>query len=289
MIQYNEVNISRILNPTSIDLGEYVINPYKGCAFACLYCYVRSNKVTSKEKRAWGTYVDVRLNAPERLEKEILLRKPKCVLLGSTTDCFQPIEEKYGLTKKILEILNTRKVFYSILTRSPLITEYVSLLNKGFCRRIYFTINNLPLALKAVLEPKSPSYETRFKAIGHLLENDIPVIPYFSPFLPWISDGKEMFAKFSQARSIEFEGLNFNLANIDQVMEAIYSVYPELKSKYETLRADKHFYENTWENIRKELGKSAISAKKSYNIHIHHFGDYFKNEYAKTPKIEDRG
>lgn len=288
-IRYNEVNISRILNPTSIDLGDYVINPYKGCAFGCLYCYVRSNKVTSKEKREWGTYVDVRINAPERLEKEIQLRKPKCVLLGSTTDCFQSIEEKYRLTKKILEILNKHKVFYSILTRSPLIAECVLLLNQGFCRSIYFTVNDITTSSKAALEPKSPSFELRYKAIDKLLENKIPVIPYLSPYLPWISSGQELFTRFPQAKAIEFEGLNFNLANIDPVMAAIYSVYPELKSKYETLRTDKHFYEQTWESIRKDLGKYAIAAKKSYNIYIHRFGDYFKNKYANKRREKSEG
>ena len=279
MIQYNEVKISRILNPTSIDLGEYVINPYKGCEFSCLYCYVRSNRVTSREARPWGSYVDIRINAPQQLEQEIALRKPKCVLLGSTTDCFQPIEAKYGLTRKLLEILNKHNIFYSILTRSPIITEYVPLLNKGFCKGIYFTVNNMTRELKAVLEPKSPSYEARFKVINQLLENGIPVTPYFSPVLPWISDTGVAFGLALKAKSIEFEGLNFNLANIGDVMQAIRSVYPQFKSNFERMQKDKVFYESVWESVRKEIVDGAIKAKKSYNVYIHRFGDYFKNTY----------
>lgn len=282
MIQYNEIQISRILNPTSIDLGEYVINPYKGCEFSCLYCYVRSNRVTSREARPWGSYVDIRVNTPQQLEKEIALKKPRCVLLGSTTDCFQPIEAKYRLTHQVLEILNKHKVYYSILTRSPYAAEYIFLFKEGFCKKIYFTVNNMLPDLKAGLEPKSPSYEARFKAIEKLLENHIPVIPYFSPFLPWISDGKAMFRRFPGAQAVEFEALNFNLANIEEVLEAIYLVYPDLKKNYEKIRADKKFYEETWEGIRKELVQEAIKAKKSYNIYIHRFGDYFKNTYKSA-------
>ncbi|MBU1062350.1 MAG: hypothetical protein KJ952_06515, partial [Candidatus Omnitrophica bacterium] len=130
MPEFKTVKISRILNPTSIDLGEYVINPYMGCEFACLYCYVRFNKVISRKKDPWGTYVDIRVNAPKLLEKELLLKKPSSVLLGSTTECFQDIEKKYKITKQILEILNRYKVYFTILTRSTYLREYIGLLNK---------------------------------------------------------------------------------------------------------------------------------------------------------------
>ncbi|MBI5416817.1 radical SAM protein [Candidatus Poribacteria bacterium] len=177
MIKTNEVNIKQILNPTSIDLGEYVINPFMGCEFACLYCYVRSNRVTSKRNKPWGEYVDIRINAPEQLEKELQLKKPHTVLLGSTTECFQPVEAKYEITKKILEILNDNKIFYVILTRSPYILNYLDLLKKGFCKKIYFTINNFSQEYKSKLEPKSPQFELRVTAINTLLDAGIPVIP----------------------------------------------------------------------------------------------------------------
>ncbi|MBI4650883.1 radical SAM protein, partial [Candidatus Desantisbacteria bacterium] len=71
MFEINEVEIQRILNPTSINLGEYVINPYMGCEYSCLYCYVKSNRIMSKKGKAWGTFLDVRINAPLLLEKEL--------------------------------------------------------------------------------------------------------------------------------------------------------------------------------------------------------------------------
>jgi DNA repair photolyase len=279
LIAISEVKIARILNPTSIDLGDYVINPYKGCEFSCLYCYVRSNRTTSRETRPWGSYVDVRFNAPERLEKEIALRKPQCVLLGSTTECFQPVEKRYGISRQILEILNRQSVSYVILTRSPLIAEYTPLLREGFCKKIYFTVNNFPLALKAQLEPKSPGFELRFEAINKLLDAGVSVTPYFSPILPWITDMGRAFEKFPKAEGVEGEGLNFNLINIADVIAAIGQVYPELKDNYKRLVADKEFFDMTWRGIRKEFVSQAAQAKKSYNIYIHQFGDYFKNKY----------
>lgn len=280
MIEYKEVKISRILNPTSIDLGEYVINPFMGCEYSCLYCYVRSNKVTSKRLGKWGEYVDIRINAPLLLEKELISKKPKCVLLGSTTDCFQPVENKYKITARILEILNKHRVYYNILTRSPDIAEYMDLLKQGFCKKIYFTINNIAPELKNKLEPKSPGFESRFKAINKMLDENISVVPYFSPILPWLSDFKGIFTLFQKSDSVEFESLNMNLVNITDIISEITSFYPDLKPRYEKLLHDKTFYDSFWASVKKDIIREAISAKKNYNMHIHNFGNYFNNKYT---------
>jgi DNA repair photolyase len=280
MTEFKPVKISRILNPTSIGLGEYVINPYMGCEYSCLYCYVRRNKVISRKKEPWGTYVDIRVNAPKLLEKEILLKRPSCVLLGSTTECFQPIEKKYKITKKILEVLNRYGVYYSILTRSTYAQEYIDLLSKGFCKSIYFTINKMAEPLKMKLEPKSPPYEERVKAIYKLLDSGIDVVPYFSPLLPWVSDFKSSFAKFPNIKSVEFEGLNFRVINIKNIIGVVSSVYPRLKPGYERLARDKDYYGRFWQEIKKSIKEEAIKAKKYYNIYIHPFGSYFTNAYT---------
>ncbi|HQP91290.1 MAG TPA: radical SAM protein [Candidatus Omnitrophota bacterium] len=279
MTEYKDVDVSRILNPTAIDLGEYVINPYRGCEFSCLYCYVRSNKTALGDGRPWGSYVDSRINCVQQLEKELRVKKPKSVLLGSTTECFQPIEKEKGLSKKILEVLNENGIYYSILTRSPLIAEYADLLSKGYCKKIYFTVNSMDDKLKSVLEPKSPGFEIRFKAIEELAGHHIPVIPYFSPVLPWISDFGPVFERFKSINMIELEGLNFNLANINDIFKAIFSAFPDLEGSYQRLLEDRVFYEDTWNDVRKNAVSCAIRNKKSYNIYIHKFGSYFENKY----------
>lgn len=279
MTEFSEVKITRILNPTSIDLGEYVINPFMGCEFSCLYCYVRSNRVISRKNKPWGEYVEIRINAPELLEKEIQIKKPKVVLLGSTTECFQPIEAKYQLTKRLLGVLHKYEVEYVILTRSPYIQEYLSLLKEGFCRKIYFTINRIIPEFKLKLEPGSPGFDLRDKAVNLLLDEGLPVIPYFSPLLPWISDINNIFLKFEKAESIEFECLNFSLQNIQEIINRIGLVDPILKLKYEKMLSERLFYAQTWQAVKKDIEKQAETAKKKYNIYIHNFGDYFKNKY----------
>lgn len=281
MLNVKAVKVTRILNPTSIDLGEYVINPYMGCEFACLYCYVRYNKVISRKQKPWGSYVDIRINAPKLLEKELLKKKPKDVLLGSTCECFQPAESKYRITRNILEVLNRYGIYYTILTRSPDITEYIRLLSKGFLRNIYFTINNMPKTLKNILEYKSPSFKQRTDAIKQLLDNGITVTPYFSPLLPGISDIEKCFYEFSFSRTIEFEGLNFRLGNIDQIIGSIGECFPSLKSDYLAMVKDKKFYDSVWRNTEDKIIKQAKKTKKRYNIYIHNFAGYFENQYSR--------
>lgn len=280
MVEFNEVKIKRILNPTSIDLGEYVINPFMGCEFSCLYCYVRSNRVISRKNKPWGEYVDIRINAPELLEKEIASKKPKVVLLGSTTECFQPVERKYRLTGKILEILNKHKVYYVILTRSPYILDYLALLKSGFCSKVYFTVNKFSPEFKHRLEPKSPAFDLRDNTVNVLLDKGIPVVAYFSPLLPWISDIKDLFLRFEKIDAVEFECLNFNLKNINDIIDNIARVSPSLKAKYQKMLTDKQFYNLTWKKIEEDIKSEAVLAKKKYNIFIHSFGDYFKNKYV---------
>lgn len=279
MLEINEVTINRILNPTSIDLGEYVINPYRGCEFSCLYCYVRSNKVVRKREKPWGTYVDVRKNSPDLLEKEVLEKKPKVVLLGSTTECFQPIEKKYQLTGKLLEILNRYKVSYVILTRSPYIVDYIPLLNQGFCKRIYFTVNNFSHTLKQVLEPKSPSFPSRSNAVRILLDEGISVIPYYSPVIPWVTDIKEAFSTFEKAERIEFEYLNFNFKNTQEIINSISLAEPALKEKFTSMLCERVFYEQIWKELGEEIERQANMVQKAYKIYKHSFGEYFKNTY----------
>ncbi|MCB4792136.1 MAG: radical SAM protein [Elusimicrobia bacterium] len=281
-MEIREVGVSRILNPTSIDLGDYVINPYKGCQFSCIYCYAQFNKSTLKDKRKWGSFVDVRLNAPLLLEKEILIKKPKQVLIGSITECFQPVETKYKITNKVLEILNKHGVYYSILTRSPLIRESLHLLKEGYCKAIYFTINNFGQDLKNKIELKSPPFKDRLAAIEELHYNKIPVIPSFSPILPFVTDINDIFAGFEKYDTMNFEGLNFNLGNISKVIDAITGSYPYLKQKYNAMVTDNKIYNGTWQSIKNSIEKYAKENNKVYNVYIHGRKDYFKNTYSNS-------
>ncbi len=279
MLEINEVEIKRILNPTYIDLGEYVINPYMGCEFSCLYCYVRSNRVVSKKNKSWGEFLDIRINAPLLLEKELLIKKPKTVLLGSTTECFQPAENRYHITEKVLEILNKNKIHYVILTRSTYILNYINLLKTGFCKNIYFTINDFSHDFKNKLEPKTPSFESRLEAVKKLIEENITVIPYFSPVLPFISEYNDIFKKLNYVKTIEFECINFRLKNFSEIINKIGEVNLSIMEKYKKMGEDRVFYYSVWEEIKNKIALNAKNTGINFNIYIHKFEGYFENKY----------
>lgn len=277
-VKVSEIKIDRILNPTGIDLGQYVVNPYRGCEFGCLYCYVRQNKNTLKDKRIWGDFVDVRINACELLEKEIAIKKPDRILLGSTTECFQPIEGRYKIMFQILEILNKNGIRYNILTRSPLALEAISLLKAGFCEGIYFTLNDYAPEFKKVLEPHSPSFAERRKAALELEAHGINVIPYFCPILPGISDAFGILESKGFA-NIQFECLNFNLGNIGQILQAIRTVSPEKALLLQEMAEDGKKHDLVWKEICDKLSQKASETGKKIQIYSHQLEAYFSNKY----------
>ncbi len=97
-----------------------------------------------------------------------------------------------------------------------------------------------------------------------------------------MSDLNGVFLRFKQAESIEFECLNFRLANIGTIIKCIAEAKPDLRAQYENMLKDKTFYERVWVDIEKDIEKQAKEAKKRYNIFVHNFGDYFKNTYRIT-------
>ena len=120
------IQTQRVLSPTQIALADCVINPYRGCSFGCSYCYSQENK---NIKLSGLMTVGVKINADSILEKELKYKKPKRVLLGSTTECFQNLELEYKVSERILELLNSRNIPYTILTKSDLIRHYLNLVS----------------------------------------------------------------------------------------------------------------------------------------------------------------
>ncbi|MBI4650882.1 hypothetical protein HY745_06295, partial [Candidatus Desantisbacteria bacterium] len=165
-------------------------------------------------------------------------------------------------------------------TRSPLILDYIDLLKGGFCKKIYFTVNDFSQNFKDEIEPKSPMFDLRIKTVNSLINEKIPVIPYFSPLLPWISNFDDIFSKLKNAQSIEFEGLNFRLKNINEIISKIGEADISIMEKYKKMSEDKIFYYKVWEEIRNQIELSAKKEGMDFNIYTHDFGSYFENIYT---------
>lgn len=176
-----------ILQKSRIPGVDGVLTPYSGCAFGCTYCYAAFTRKFHRGDEPWGGYVDVRINAPERLLAE-RHRIPRggTVLLSSVTDPYQGVEARYRLTRKLLELLLPREdVRVRILTRSPLILRDLDLLQAfGDRLEVGLSITTDREAVRKVFEPRAPSVMKRLETLRELSRAGISVDVLLAPLLP---------------------------------------------------------------------------------------------------------
>ncbi|MCC6217253.1 MAG: PA0069 family radical SAM protein [Polyangiaceae bacterium] len=180
----------------SPDLGfDHSLNPYRGCAHGCAYCYARP----THEWLGWGAGTDfdrrilVKPRAAELLREafEQPSWRGELVLLSGVTDCYQPLEASLGLTRGCLEVLLEYKNPAAIITKSALIERDVELL-AALSREAGLTVSvSLPLLdarVARALEPYAPPPERRLRTIERLARAGIPVGVNVAPVVPGLSE-----------------------------------------------------------------------------------------------------
>jgi len=135
----NLIKAKSILIKSGLPGSDWVINPYNGCLFGCMYCYAAQIARWKHPDEEWGTYLDVKINAPELLKKQLEKLKKKFskkdfgfIFLSSVTDPYVGMEAKYKITRKCLQVLADfdYQGGIGIQTKSPLVTRDVDLLKK---------------------------------------------------------------------------------------------------------------------------------------------------------------
>ena len=181
-MKIKEIHSKSILSPSKI--YDYVVNPYVGCQHACSYCYARFMKRFTGHKEPWGDFVDVKINAPDLLSKEIKKKKMGTVWVSGVCDPYQPLEAKYKLTRKCLEILahNDWPVF--IQTRSPLVLRDLDIFKKSKDIEVGLSITTANEEIRKIFEPLAPPVEGRLRAIESLHQNGIRTYVMIAPILP---------------------------------------------------------------------------------------------------------
>ncbi len=181
-MKIKEIQSKTILTPSKI--LPYTINPYVGCQHACSYCYARFMKRFTSHSEPWGEFVDVKINAPELLKKEILKKKKNTVWISGVCDPYQPLEKKYQITRQCLEILIENNWPIMIQTRSPLILRDINLLKKARDLQVTFSITTADDQIKKIFEPKAPPIPERIKTLTKLHESGIKTGAMIAPVLP---------------------------------------------------------------------------------------------------------
>lgn len=121
--------------------AEYTANMYSGCSHGCVYCYAPS---LIHDEREWGTFVDVKVNADKVLDRELRDAQKQVVFLSSASDPYQPVEARYRITRRCVQVLINHDFPVIILTRSPLVLRDIDLLKKLKWVRVGFSITTVP-------------------------------------------------------------------------------------------------------------------------------------------------
>ncbi len=163
---------------------KYTINPYTGCQHACTYCYARFMKRFTAHKEPWGQFVDVKINAPDLLLREVKRKPAGRVWISGVCDPYQPIERKYKLTRKCLEILIQHDWPITIQTRSALVLRDLELLRRSPDVEVGITVTTADDKIRRLFEPHASPIKERIGVLGELRLAGIRTFVMIAPMLP---------------------------------------------------------------------------------------------------------
>lgn len=179
----------------SPDVGmAYSMNPYQGCEHGCIYCYARNTH------EYWGysagldfeRMILVKKAAPELLEKRLKHKnwKAQTIVLSGNTDCYQPAEQKFEITRKCLEVFLRYRHPVGIITKNALVLRDLDLLTELGAHQLVgvnISITSLSEEVRRKLEPRTASIQKRLKTIRTLSDSGIPVNAMLAPMIPGIN------------------------------------------------------------------------------------------------------
>ena len=188
-----------------------MINAYTGCQHNCSYCYARYMKKFTGHLEPWGQFVDVKVNAPDLLKKEILKKKPGRVWVSGVCDPYQPLEEEYRLSGQCLEILAENGWPVTVQTRSPLILRDIEILKQGKDFQVGFSIGTADDAIRKLFEPAAPPIPERIDALAEIHAAGIKTFAMVAPILPGAEDLPEILA--GKVENVILDRMNYHHAD----------------------------------------------------------------------------
>ena len=180
-LQVKEVSCKTLLHKLEFGKGlEYTANLYRGCSHGCVYCYAPS---LVHDERKWGAFVDAKVNAPSVLAAELRSLEKAPVFLSSASDPYQPVEARYRLTRRCLEVLKARRFPVVVLTRSPLVLRDIDLLTRMEWVRVGCSIST---ASERAYEPGVVPVERRLECLKQLSRAGVKTWVSLAPIVPGI-------------------------------------------------------------------------------------------------------
>ncbi|PWB50412.1 MAG: radical SAM protein [Candidatus Methanoperedenaceae archaeon] len=259
-----EILVKMALSPSKLPGLDYALNPYRGCEHACIYCYAPS--VIHWDKGKWGELVEVKVNLPRILSKELKVKKKGVVGLSTVTDPYHPAEKKYEITRRCLELLLMHDFPVCIQTKSSLVLRDMDLLKKFSNIEVGMTLTTHDESVREKLEPGASSVAQRLNALLELSKNGIRTWIFIGPVIPYITYGEALIDAITPAKPeyVLVDKLRLKEGIQNNVMGFIGEIYPHLKEKYnEIFCGNEDFYKGFFENIKKKCDKNGLKCEIS--------------------------
>jgi DNA repair photolyase len=254
-----EIKVKTALSPSHLPGLDYALNPYRGCTHACVYCYAPS--VIHWDKGKWGELVEIKINLPRILSKELRVKKKGVVGLGTVTDSYQPSEKKYEITRRCLELLLLHDFPVCIQTKSSLVLRDIDLLKEFRNVEVGITLTALDDTLGEKMEPGASSVSERLRALFELREIGIKTWVFLGPVMPHITEVEALVDAIAAIKPdyVLVDRLRFKEGVWENVRVFIQEFKPELINEYEKIfRGGGEYYGEIFEKVMSRCEKKGL-------------------------------
>lgn len=254
-----------LVSKSNLPASDYVINPYVGCPHACKYCYACFMKRFTKHSEEWGTFIDIK-DCKKSISKSRL--EGKSVFLSSVTDCYNKYEEKYCITRKVLEQLTDIDCYISISTKSGLVLRDIDLLKKCKHLTVAVSLNTLDEQFRSDMD-NADSVAKRLHTLKVLHDEGIYTILFMSPIFPEMTDYKGIIEQTKDfVKEYWFENLNLRGSYKAVIMNYINEKYPDLSELYNEIYKDKNM--DYWEKLSVDIDDYCTCHNIKYTNYFYH-------------------
>lgn len=247
-----EIEVQSVMTKSSLPVGGFSVNPYVGCPHTCKYCYASFMKRFTGHTEPWGTFLDVKhwkpIANPHKYDGQR-------IVIGSVTDGYNPYEEEFCRTRRLLEELKGTNAEIMICTKSDLVLRDLDLLKKFPKVTVSWSINTLDEQFRMDMD-RAVSIERRIEAMKKVYEAGIRTVCFVSPIFPGITDVKSIIGRVRDfADLIWLENLNLRGQFKGTIMSYIRENHPDVYALYDEIYNKKRM--DYWESLEKEISMFA--------------------------------
>ncbi len=280
-VEYFTLPVKSLLNRCTVARMPFTwtINPYRGCEFACKYCYARYTHefMQMRDGVDFEQKIYVKQHAANLLRQELRRVKPgEEIAIGTATDPYQPAERRFEVTRAILEELARHEgLELGIITKGNLILRDLDLLKElGRRNRLFvnLTVTTLNVELARILEPRAPRPDLRMEAVRKLNQAGVAAGISCSPVIPGITDSQRDLEALVRATSeaggkhIFANPLFLKPCSAAVFMPFLEKEFPQLAAGYHERYKDRAFLPKSY---GKRISQLMARLRQKYGIQHH--------------------